>query len=266
MIGLQEKKYLSITKKRFDPITVFFSAGLLVAVLVTAIGFDSGENNNLMFNDFRSFFFVIGGTLGVLLFQFDLETFLHTLLLVIRSFVTNPVKYLNPAIEELDEAIITGASILELRDGKEIEGELLNDIIYMAKEKLFYEEIEDFVSNRVASIFLVRKIAVSVLNKGAKIAPALGLLGTVIGLIEVLQTLEDPTKIGPAMSLALMTTAFGSVLGSLVFTPLAGRLEHHNIVYVETHKLLMNRVSVLLRREDRQLDSTAMNKKLDVVV
>ena len=266
MIGLQEKKYLSITKKRFDPITVFFSAGLLVAVLVTAIGFDSGENNNLMFNDFRSFFFVIGGTLGVLLFQFDLETFLHTLLLVIRSFVTNPVKYLNPAIEELDEAIITGASILELRDGKEIEGELLNDIIYMAKEKLFYEEIEDFVSNRVASIFLVRKIAVSVLNKGAKIAPALGLLGTVIGLIEVLQTLEDPTKIGPAMSLALMTTAFGSVLGSLVFTPLAGRLEHHNIVYVETHKLLMNRVSVLLRREDRQLDSMAMNKKLDVAV
>ena len=210
MIGLQEKKYLSISKKRFDPITVFFSAGLLVAVLVTAIGFESGESNNLMFNDFRSFFFVIGGTLGVLLFQFDMETFLHTLLLVIRSFITNPVKYLNPAIEELDEAIITGGSILELRDGKEIEGELLNDIIYMAKEKLFYEEIEDFVSNRVASIFLVRKIAVSLLNKGAKIAPALGLLGTVIGLIEVLQTLEDPTKIGPAMSLALMTTAFGS--------------------------------------------------------
>ncbi|HIG40796.1 MAG: MotA/TolQ/ExbB proton channel family protein [bacterium] len=266
MIGLQEKKYLSISKKRFDPITVFFSTGLLVAVLVTAIGFDSGENNNLMFNDFRSFFFVIGGTLGVLLFQFDLGTFFHTLLLVVRSFITNPVKYLNPAIEELDEAIITGGSILELRDGKEIEGELLNDIIYMAKEKLFYEEIEDFVSNRVASIFLVRKIAVSLLNKGAKIAPALGLLGTVIGLIQVLQTLEDPTKIGPAMSLALMTTAFGSVLGSLVFTPLAGRLEHHNIVYVETHKLLMNRVSVLLRREDRQLDSMAMNKKLGVAV
>jgi chemotaxis protein MotA len=84
----------------------------------------------------------------------------------------------------------------------------------------------------------------------------------VIGLIEVLQSLEDPTKIGPAMSLALMTTAFGSILGSLVFTPLAGRLEHHNIVYVETHKLLMNRVSILLKREDRRLDSMVMNKKL----
>ena len=219
-----------------------------------------------MFNDFRSFYFVVGGTLGVLLFQFDLETFLHTLLMVLRSFISNPVKHLNPAIEELDETIITGGTILDLRDGNELVGELLNDIIYMVKQKLFYEEIEDFVSNRVASIFLVRKIAVSLLNKGAKIAPALGLLGTVIGLIEVLQSLDDPTKIGPAMSLALMTTAFGSVLGSLVFTPLAGRLEHHNTIYLETHKLLMNRVSVLMKREDRQLDSMAMNKKLDIAV
>jgi chemotaxis protein MotA len=63
-----------------------------------------------------------------------------------------------------------------------------------------------------------------------------------------------------------MTTAFGSVLGSLVFTPLAGRLEHHNTIFIETHKLLMNRVSVLMKREDRQLNSMAMNKKLDIAV
>jgi len=267
MNGLKEKKYLSVSKKRFDPITVFFSVGLLMAVLVTAIGLDTGlgigSDHIILFNDFRSFFFVVGGTIGILLFQFDLEAFLHTFMLVIRSFIANPVKYLNPVMEELDEAIIKGSSIFDLREGKEITGELLNDIIFMAREKLFYEEIEDFVSNRVATIFLARKVAVALLNKGSKIAPALGLLGTVIGLIEVLQSLEDPTKIGPAMSLALMTTAFGSVLGSLIFTPLAGRLEHHNSMYVETHKLLMNRISVLVQREERQLDAMKMNKPLD---
>jgi len=267
MNGLKEKKYLSVSKKRFDPITVFFSVGLLLAVLVTAIGLDTGlgigSDHIILFNDFRSFFFVVGGTIGILLFQFDLEAFLHTFMLVIRSFIANPVKYLNPVMEELDEAIIKGSSIFDLREGKEITGELLNDIIFMAKEKLFYEEIENFVSNRVATIFLARKVAVALLNKGSKIAPALGLLGTVIGLIEVLQSLEDPTKIGPAMSLALMTTAFGSVLGSLVFTPLAGRLEHHNSMYVETHKLLMNRIGVLIQREERQLDAMKMNKPLD---
>jgi len=262
MIGLKEKKYLTNSKKRFDPITVLASIALLVAVLVNAIGFDAGASNSLMFNDFRSFFFVVGGTLGVLLFQFDIEALFHTIWLVLKSFVANPVKYLNPTIDELDEVIITGSSIFDMREGTVVEGELINDIIFITKESLLYEEIAGFVANRVASIFLARKVAVSLLNKGAKIAPALGLLGTVIGLIEVLQSLDDPTKIGPAMSLALMTTAFGSVLGSLVFTPLAGRLEHHNLMYIETHKQLMSRVGILLSREERRLDGKSMNKKL----
>ncbi|VAW69616.1 hypothetical protein MNBD_GAMMA09-3369 [hydrothermal vent metagenome] len=268
MQSLKDKKYLMTSKKRFDPITLVFSVGLLSAVLISAIGIDigfgAGTGGAYLFNDFRSFFFVVGGTLGVLLFQFDLETFFSTFLLVIRSFMGSPTKVTVKQMEELDESIIKGSSMLELRDGNEITGDLLNDIIYMVKEKLFYEEIEDFVSNRIATVFLIRKVAVALLNKGAKIAPALGLLGTVIGLIEVLQSLEEPSKIGPAMSLALMTTAFGSVLGSLVFTPLAGRLEHHNSMFIETHKLLMNRVSVLIRREDRQLNSVKMNKKLDI--
>ncbi len=267
MEGLKDKRYLSVTRKRFEPVTVLFSILLLVAVLITAVGYDVGlgigSDDIFLFNDFRSFFFVVGGTIGILLFQFDLQTFFHTFLLVLRSFVTNPVNALNPVMRELDEAIIRGNSIRDLRDGNEINGDMLNDIIYMMKEKLFYEEIEDFVSNRIATIYLSRRIAVSLLNKGARIAPALGLLGTVIGLIEVLQSLEDPTRIGPAMSLALMTTAFGSILGSLVFTPLAGRLEHHNNIYLESHKLLMNRVSVLIQRQERQLESVMMNKPLD---
>lgn len=267
MRGLRQHKYLNSSKKRFDPVTLIFSIGLLSAVLVSAIGIDAGlgfgSGNTFMFNDFRSFFFVVGGTFGVLMFQFDLETFINTFVLVIRSFIGNSTKSISHIVDELDEVIIKGSSIYDLREGKEINGELLNDIIHMVKEKLFYEEIEDFVSTRVASVFLTRKVAVTLLNKGAKVAPALGLLGTVIGLIEVLQSLEDPSKIGSAMSLALMTTAFGAILGSLVFTPLAGRLEHHNSMYVETHKLLMNRVSVLMRREERQLDSVKMNKKVE---
>ena len=66
------------------------------------------------------------------------------------------------------------------------------------------------------------------------------------------------------MSLALMTTAFGSVLGTMVFTPLAGRLEHHNMIYLETHKLLMKRVRVLIRREDRRMKLTIVNKQMDI--
>jgi len=236
---------------------------------MNAMGIDAGSSvdgsqGNMLFNDTRSLVFVLGGTLGVLLFQFDFQTFLQTFSMLVRSFVASPVKHINVVIAELDEAIVSGTSITSLREAKEINGELLNDVVFMVKEKLFYDEIESFIANRVASVIMVRKTAVSLLGKGAKVAPALGLLGTVIGLIEVLRSLEDPMQIGPAMSLALMTTAFGSILGSLFFTPLAGRLEHHNTLYIESHKLMMKRVSVLIARDERSIDPMKVNKQLDI--
>ena len=267
MQGLKENKYLVNGRKRFDPLTALLSIALLGAVLVSAVGtdavLDSANNGSTLLGDTRSLFFVVGGTMGVLLFQFDIETFLRTVVLVVRSLIASPTAHTSKAMMELDDAIVGGGSILDLREGDDINGELLNDIVHMIREQLFYEEIEDFVASRVASLFLIRQEAVALLNKGAKIAPALGLLGTVIGLIEMLKSLDNPSGIGPAMSLALMTTAFGSILGSLVFTPLAGRLEHHNRMYVETHKQLMNRIGILMRRQDRQLEAVRMNRKLE---
>jgi chemotaxis protein MotA len=261
---LKEKSFLPKPKSLFDPLSVWISILLILAVLLAAVNTHNKSEleGMLLFTDFRSLFFVVGGTFGCLLFQFDMMTLIRAFQLSVVSFVTNPLKEVNALIIELDEAIIKGTSLLKLRDGNEISGELLNDIVHMLKEKLLYEEVDALVANKIATGFLLRKSAVTLLNKGTKIAPALGLLGTVIGLIEVLQSLDDPAKIGPAMSLALMTTAFGSILGSFVFTPLAGRLEYHNSLYLETHRLMMNRIKVLLLREERYINPAISNKKL----
>jgi chemotaxis protein MotA len=261
---LKNNIFLARPKIFFDPISVWISILLITAVLFAAVNThnESELKEMLLFSDFRSFFFVVGGTFGCLLFQFDFMTLVRAFLLSLLSFAANPLKEVNALIIELDEAIIKGTSLFKLRNGNEITGELLNDIVHMLKEKLLYEEIDALVANKIASSFLLRKSATSLLYKGAKIAPALGLLGTVIGLIEVLQSLEDPAKIGSAMSLALMTTAFGSILGSFVFTPLAGRLEYHNSLYLETHKLMMNRIKVLLHRDERYINPALNNKKI----
>ena len=113
-----------------------------------------------------------------------------------------------------------------------------------------------FVTARVADEYLGRGVAVSLLSRGAMIAPSLGLFGTVMGLIGVLKSLANPAELGPSMSLALMTTAYGSILGTLVFTPLAGRLEHHNQIFIEVHKQLLSKVGILLEREDRSLEAS----------
>lgn len=56
-------------------------------------------------------------------------------------------------------------------------------------------------------------------------APAYGMLGTVIGLILMLKNIDDPNSLGPGMSVALITTFYGSLLANLIFTPLSGKLK-----------------------------------------
>ena len=56
-------------------------------------------------------------------------------------------------------------------------------------------------------------------------APALGLIGTLIGLVQMLQSMDDPSSIGPAMAVALLTTFYGAILANLVFNPIAEKLK-----------------------------------------
>jgi chemotaxis protein MotA len=70
-----------------------------------------------------------------------------------------------------------------------------------------------------------------------------------------MQAMATPGQIGPAMSLALMTTAYGAGLASLVFTPLSGRLEHHNLIYLECHKQFLTKIGILLKRDDQSVET-----------
>ena len=58
-------------------------------------------------------------------------------------------------------------------------------------------------------------------------SPALGLIGTIIGMMEMLTALSDPTSVGPAMAVALTTTLYGAILSNLIFLPIAGKLRNN---------------------------------------
>jgi chemotaxis protein MotA len=251
MEGFKLKKYLHTTSNKFDPFALIVSFGGLGAV-VYALGLSEDIHT---FLDLRSFLVVICGTFASILFQFDFKSCASSMKLIFQSFFGTPGKRLINTITELDRTIIGSGKLTELREGESIDGELLNDIVYMHKQGLFFEEIDEFVTSRVRDEILGRRVAVDLLRRAAIIAPSLGLFGTVIGLIGVLRSLSDPSGIGPSMSLALMTTAYGAGLGSMIFTPLSGRLEHHNIIYLAVHEQLLNKIGILIKREENSLDS-----------
>lgn len=246
--GLHSKTYLSRPKTGRD-----FASALLSIIGLGAVGWAVSQATAAdQLLDVRSLIIVGLGTLATTLLQYDFRSLANTLVAVLRSFFGAADPTVLKTMREVDEAIMKNEHLATLRDGERVDGELLNDVVYMYNHGLLFDEINQFVVARLEDEYSTRRVAADVLRRAALTAPALGLFGTVIGLMGVLRSMDDPKQIGPLMALALMTTAYGAGLGSLVFTPLAGRLDHHNAVFLETHKQLLSRIGILLSREERE--------------
>lgn len=250
--GLKERKYVQSQRKRMAPASLILSLVVFGLVLGAAAGVNKGQS---LF-DLRSLLVVLGGTIASLTFQFDLVAIWKSASYLLKSFLGTPDQEVRKQMQMLDMAIIQGTSITELRKPDRLSGELLNDVVYMFNQGLLFDEIDEFLTGRIKDEYFEREIAVAILQKASIVAPAFGLFGTVIGLVHVMQSMANPGQIGPAMSLALMTTAYGAGLASVIFTPLAGRLEHHNAVYLETHKQILSKIGVLVTREERSFERT----------
>lgn len=250
--SLHSKTYLARPRKRRDLGSALVSVMGLAAVAWAVT--QAGSPRELF--DLRSILIVGLGTIATILLQYDFQSLFAAIRAVIRSFFQTPAGLVSKLLQEVDDAIMQNDHLATLRDGDEINGELLNDIVYMYNRGLLFDEIDEFVTARLEDEFSNRRVAAELLRRSALTAPALGLFGTVIGLTGVLRAMDDPTQIGPQMSLALMTTAYGAGLGSLFFTPLAGRLEHHNMLFLDSHKQLLSRIGILLSREEREFSVT----------
>ena len=82
-------------------------------------------------------------------------------------------------------------------------------------------------------------------------APAFGLIGTIIGLINMLKNLDDPSAIGPGMAVALITTFYGSLLANLIFLPIAGKLKVRSNEEILLKEVMIEEIC-LFRQEKTQ--------------
>ena len=69
-------------------------------------------------------------------------------------------------------------------------------------------------------------------------APAFGMIGTLIGLVQMMANMSDPSTIGPKMAVALLTTFYGAVLANLLFLPMAGKLKRFSEIELMTNTII----------------------------
>ena len=133
---------------------------------------------------------------------------------------------------------------------------LLQRAVAMAVDGATAEEIETVLGTEIEANGERNQRKASVLRRAAEVAPAMGLIGTLVGLIQMLANLDDPTTIGPAMAVALLTTFYGAILAYMVFAPLASKLERNaqdEAVIATIH--MLGAMSIARQEHPRRLET-----------
>jgi chemotaxis protein MotA len=108
------------------------------------------------------------------------------------------------------------------------------------------EEVQSILETEISYIDERHRIGKKVIDALGAAAPAFGMIGTLIGLVQMLRTLDDPSQIGGGMATALLTTLYGAVLANLFCIPLAGKLETRNKEEIMIRELMMAGLTALV--------------------
>ncbi len=215
--------------------------GLLLGAVLVASAILFGQNAPL-FVDWSAFAIVIGGTLGVTFIKNPLERVFGTLGVVRKAFFTRV-----PASEDSIRSLVDLAhkarreSLVSLGQVR-VRDPFLARGIQHAVDGMEPAAIRLVMETEISSLAARHKQGQELLEGVAFSAPAFGMIGTLIGMAQMLSTMDDPTKVGPGMAVALMTTLYGALIANLLALPLAEKLKNRSREEVTSKLIVMQGV------------------------
>ena len=178
-----------------------------------------------MFVNIPSALVVIGGTLGATLMRNPLATVLGTFGVVMKGFmskVPEPIPLITQIVGLCKQARKNGMLALE---SVEIEYAFLGKGVGLGVDGLEPDQIRSILETDLRFMVGRHRRGQEILEGMGAAAPAFGMIGTLIGLVQMLASMEDPSTIGPAMAVALLTTLYGALLANVICLPLADKLK-----------------------------------------
>lgn len=210
----------------------------------------------VLFINIPSLMIVVGGTLGTTMINYPLKDVLGAVNVVKNVFFSGGSL---PADEVIKKFVDLGSKarregILALEaDVKDITDEFLKKGLQMSVDGLEPQAIEEILITEVDYLRERHQLGAEIFSTMGTFAPALGMIGTLIGLVQMLQTMDDPSAIGPAMAVALLTTFYGSVMANLVCMPVAGKLRSRSKEESLTKEMIVEGVLSLTRGENPRI-------------
>ena len=209
------------------------SVGLIVWAMDNAAGINA-------FIDVTSIAIVLGGSVLVLLMRSRLGDFIamwsKVIMKTIFVGVDKPADLIEQIIEMANIARKDGLIALE---GQDIKNQYLAKGIGLLGDSTPPEIIESSLENELTLMKSRHTNAAMMWRSWADIAPAMGMIGTLVGLVGMLQNMSDPKAIGPAMAIALLTTLYGAFFANVLAKPIAEKLEGYSQDETENCELIV---------------------------
>jgi chemotaxis protein MotA len=205
----------------FATVIGVFSGISLIAITIISQG------NPKVFFDVGSILIVFGGTIAATLINYPLKEVLSVMGVVKNAFThktPNSEETIKQIVRLADLARREGILALE-REMKGVGDSFLNQGMQLAVDGTEPDQIRQIMGTELAYLQERHDVGQGIFKSMGSYAPAFGMIGTLIGLVLMLAHMDDPSKIGPGMAIALITTFYGAVLANLIFLPIAGKLK-----------------------------------------
>lgn len=196
----------------------------LVLSLILIVGAILLGGSIMAFIDIPSVLIVFGGTIATTMTAETMANVTGAVKFAKNSFSrpsADPAATIEAVVRMSNIARREGVLALE---NEQIDDEFLAKGIRMAVDGLPQEEIRETLSAEMVGMKQRHARAQDMFKFMAANAPAMGMIGTLIGLVNMLQSLDDPSSIGPAMAVALLTTMYGAVIAFVICGPIAEKL------------------------------------------
>ncbi len=197
----------------------------------------------MLFVNVPSILIVVGGTFMVTLMQVSLKDFLGSFNMAMKAFfykTYDASQLIEEAAQLADVARKNGLLALE---GQEISNDFLKQGISLCVDGHEPSLVQKMLVRDIDLTIERHEVGQTMFKNMATMAPAMGMIGTLVGLVQMLANMSDPASIGPAMAVALLTTLYGAVIANVFAHPLADKLARASQLEKTNKYLILETIS-----------------------
>lgn len=203
--------------------------GILSAFGLLAIAIMTRGKFSIFF-DVSSLLVVLGGTFGAILINYPMKDLVRVMRVVKNAFVHRETDYISiipDMVRYSKHARRDGVLSLE-KILAEVDDQFFYEGLRLIVDGAKPEVINEVLRNEIDFLAARHRVGISIFKAMGQYAPAFGMIGTLIGLILMLRSLNDVNQIASSMALALITTFYGAILANILFLPIAGKLKERS--------------------------------------